>query len=117
MKEFLLTRYFFNIPLQPHSLHLYKFAILEALTADSKKVFARLLLIVPIFPHEGHLEVSGNDLKKILSCKTSLVYLIFLFFQIQFRYHLPVQIHSDFSFLFLFLNHSSSNNTYSSFRK
>lgn len=73
MNEYLLIEYFFKTPRHPHSLHLYRLANLENFTEDSNKFFALLLLIVPIFPHEGHREVSGYVLKNILNCNTNLV--------------------------------------------
>ena len=73
MKEYLLIEYFFNTPRHPHSRHLYKFANRDNFTDDSYKFFALLLLIVPILPQEGHLDVSGKVLKNILSCNTNLV--------------------------------------------
>ncbi|MCC7158162.1 MAG: hypothetical protein IT281_01325 [Ignavibacteria bacterium] len=39
--------------------------------ADSKKFFDLLRLMVPIFPQDGHFDVSGKDLKNILSCNTN----------------------------------------------
>ena len=68
-KEYLFTVYFLKNPLHPHSRHLYTFAIRDDLTVDSIIFFALLLLITPILPQEGHLVVSGNDLKNIFSCK------------------------------------------------
>jgi len=49
------------------------FATRVAFIADSKICFALLRLTVPTLPHEGHLAVSGNDLKNIFNCKTNLV--------------------------------------------
>jgi len=71
MNEYLLTVYFLSIPRQPHSLHLYRFATLESLIDVSSKFLVLLLLIVPILPQDGHFDVSGKDLKNILSCNTS----------------------------------------------
>ncbi len=82
MNEYLLTLYFNSIPLQPHSLHLYRFATRDSLTDDSKKFFVLLLRIVPIFPQEGHFEVSGKVLKNILNCK--LIRFNYLFFLVSF---------------------------------
>jgi len=59
MNEYLLTMYFFNIPRQPHSRHLNRFATLVNFIELSKRFFALLLRIVPIFPQEGHRDVSG----------------------------------------------------------